>query len=372
MSGSADPGRGGEPIAGRDIVCIGASAGGVQLLSDIVQALPADYPGSIFVVLHVPPDNPSVLARVLDRKSALRAVHPEDGQAIEPGTVYVAPPDHHLLVKRGVVRVTRGPKENGFRPAVDPLFRTAAVAYGPRTVGVVLSGNLDDGTVGLAVIKRRGGVAIAQDPGDAIYPGMPRSAVERVAVDYVLPARDVPELLVRLSAEPSASEGTPVMMDDDDVQLEADIAELDADSMPKIPPPGRPSGYGCPDCGGALFALSNGDVVHFRCRVGHASSTDALMNRQGEALDAALWTALRALEENVTLSLSVAERLRGRGSDTAAKRFEAQAQVALRNAETIRAVLAQERGSVSRDRPAALLHADSAPHDRGAGRGERP
>lgn len=350
-------------MAGHDIVCVGASAGGVELLIELVKSLPADYPGTLFIVLHVPPDNPSVLARVLDRKSALRAVHPLDRDPIERGTIYVAPTDHHLLVKRGHIRITRGPRENGFRPAVDPLFRTAATAYGPRVVGVVLSGSLDDGTVGLATIKRLGGVTIAQDPNEAIYPGMPGSAIERVGVDHVVQIRELSDLLTRLAFEPAELEGVAPMTEEEEIELEADIAELEGDT--ELDPPGSPSGYGCPDCGGSLYTLSNGDLVHFRCRVGHAWSMDALLNRQSETLDTALWTALRALEENAALSLQLAGRMRRRRNETGARRFEVQAQVAHRNAETIRSVLKQERGAGSNERPPVRLHAQAIPRDNG-------
>jgi two-component system chemotaxis response regulator CheB len=351
---------------GRDMVCIGASAGGVEILMEIAERLPADYPGSLFVVVHMPPDNPSVLARVLDRKSALRVEQPIDGQRIERGHIYVAPPDHHLLVKRGYVRVTRGPKENGFRPAVDPLFRTAALAYGPRAVGVILSGNLDDGTVGLAAIKQRGGIAIAQDPSEALYSGMPRSAQERVSLDHVASAREIPELLSRLAHELVDAHGAHDMTDDDDqIEIEADVAELDPELVSQTLPPGTPSGYGCPDCGGALYTLSNGELIHFRCRVGHAWSPDALLDRQGQTLDDALWTALRALEENVALSVTLAKRMRGRGNDTGARRFEQQARTAMQNAETIRAVLSHDRGTVSREHRPAVLAADASPRGNG-------
>jgi two-component system chemotaxis response regulator CheB len=253
--------------------------------------------------------------------------------------VYVAPPDHHLLVKRACVRVTMGPRENGLRPAVDPLFRSAAIAYGARTVGVLLSGNLDDGTAGMSVIARVGGVTIAQDPKEALYPGMPSSAIERVGLTHVVRAEELPALLDRLAREPVHEEGEQVS---DETRREADIAELDARAMEELQRPGTPAGFGCPDCGGALYTLSNGDVVHFRCRVGHAWSQDSLIARQGVQLEGALWTALRALEESVSLRLQVALRLRQRGSEGSADRLEERAARGMRDAELIRAVLARE------------------------------
>jgi len=175
-------------MLGHDIIVVGASAGGVDALTQLVRGLPADLPAAVFVVVHVPAHGPSVLPRILSRSGPLPATHPQDGQAIRTGRIYVAPPDYHLLVKNGYVRLTRGPRENKHRPSVDSLFRTAARTYGPRVVGVVLSGVLDDGTAGLAAIKLAGGIAAVQHPDDALYPGMPQSALNNVAVDHALPA----------------------------------------------------------------------------------------------------------------------------------------------------------------------------------------
>ncbi len=166
-----------------DIVVIGASAGGVEALIRLTSALPRDLPASLFVVLHTPARSKSMLPAILSRSGNLPAIHAEHGSAIEPGCIYVARPDHHLIIKPGFVSVTQGPRENRQRPAIDPLFRSAALAYGHRVVGVVLSGSLDDGTSGLVSIKARGGTAIVQDPADALFDSMPRSAIENVAVD---------------------------------------------------------------------------------------------------------------------------------------------------------------------------------------------
>jgi two-component system chemotaxis response regulator CheB len=325
-----------------DIIAIGASAGGIEPLAEIVRALPAELPASVFVVVHTPPDNPSALPEILQRASALRVAHARDGEPIEPGRVYVARPDHHLLVRPGCVRVMMGPRENGFRPSVDPLFRSAAVAYGPRVVGVVLSGSLDDGTAGLAVIAQAEGITIAQDPAEALYPGMPVSAIERVGVDHVVRAAELPALLSRLAREPVRDEGVQVS---DENRTEADIAEMDQRAIEALQRPGTPAGFGCPECGGALYALPDGEVVHYRCRVGHAWSPDSLLAQQGAQLETALWTALRALEESAALRLQLARRLRRRGSESSAARFEAQASTGLRNAEVIRQVLVKGVGS---------------------------
>lgn len=229
-------------MLGHDIIVIGASAGGVEAMKEVVRGLPPDIPASIFVVLHIPPDGTSVLATILDRVGNLPAAMAKDREEIRPGRIYVARPDCHLLVKRGYVRLVRGPKENSMRPAVDPLFRTAARAYGPRVVGVVLSGTLDDGTAGLLAIKSRSGVAIIQDPEDALYSSMPRSALENVEVDYCLPAAEIPSLLVQLANEPVEEEGEFAMSDE--MEQEADIAEFELESIKQQSRPGIPYRYG--------------------------------------------------------------------------------------------------------------------------------
>lgn len=177
---------------------IGASAGGVQALCQVVTGLPRDLPAAVFAVLHVPPHPVSALPAILHRCGPLPATHPEDGEAIHAGRVYVAPSDRHLLVGRGRVSVHRGPRENGYRPSLDVLFRSAARSHGRRVIGVVLTGNLDDGTAGLLAIKSHGGLAVVQDPAEADYSGMPESAIENVDVDYVVPLAEIPALLVDL------------------------------------------------------------------------------------------------------------------------------------------------------------------------------
>ncbi len=332
-------------MSGHDIIVIGASAGGVETLNQIVRDLPSDLPAAVFIVLHLPSQSKSVLPSILNRSiqkgrgnTTLQAVHPQDGEAIQHGRIYVAPPDYHLLIKNGYIRLARGPRENSHRPAVDPLFRTAARVYGQRVVGVVLSGTLDDGTAGLLAIKQQGGVAVVQDPDEALYSGMPRSAIENVDVDYILRVSDIPSKLRELAYRSVEMEESSVSSE---IEMEADIAELELEAMQDFDRPGKPSGFGCPECGGSLWELQEGSLIRFRCRTGHAYSIGSLLAEQSEALEMALWMALRALEEKAALLGRLADRSRDR-QPLSARRFAEQAQVAQQRAALIRQLLLKE------------------------------
>jgi two-component system chemotaxis response regulator CheB len=313
---------------------VGGSAGSIEVLADLVRGLPPDFPGSLFVVVHFPGSVRSTLPRILSRAGPLLAQHPRDGEPIEPGRIYVAPPDCHMHLSDGHVHFTRGPKENGHRPAVDPLFRTAALNYGPRVVGVILSGNLNDGTAGLLRIKQSGGVAIVQDPDTALYQGMPRSAIEHVAVDHVLPEHEISGLLDELARRP-AEQAEVSMPEQFPLDGTADeVAETDRHKQP-----GVPSTMACPECHGVLWEVKEEELVQFRCRVGHAYSAEALLVHQSEQLEAALWTALRALEEHSALARRLAARAQGRGHHHSASSFTEQAMDAEHHASVIRTVL---------------------------------
>ena len=293
------------------------------------------------------------MPRILARAGAVPAVHAADGETIVPGRIYVAPPDVHLLFEGNTIRLVRGPRENGNRPAVDPMFRSAAIAFGPRVIGVVLSGNLDDGTAGLAAIKRRGGIAIAQDPEDALFPSMPQSAIRDVAVDHVVAVRQLVPLLAELIEKPIVEGDRPVSSDDA-TENELSAGNLDAIEQPERHP-GHVSPYSCPDCGGVLWELKDGELMRFRCRVGHAWTSDALVGRQTDTFDEALWTALRALEENAALSRQLAARHRKRGMERLAERMDEQASLVQARADLIRRALAQTNrvDAVDEDRPKA-------------------
>jgi two-component system chemotaxis response regulator CheB len=297
----------------RDIVVVGASAGGVEALRELVRGLPADFPAAIFVVVHIPTDAPSMLPRILARAGPLPAMHATDGDPIAAGRIYVAPPNHHLLLKPDSIWVGHGPKENGHRPAVDPLFRSAARAYGPRVVGVVLSGTLSDGSHGLRLVKARGGTAVVQDPDDAIYPGMPAAAIEHAPVDHVVRAAAIGELLGRLAQDNVPEE--EVVPRADDVESERPDKPADGGERINAALGGDPSVYTCPECHGNLWEMNEGTLTRYRCRVGHSFTEDALGSEKGDSLEAALWSALEALEEQASLTQRMAEKARTFGNE---------------------------------------------------------
>jgi two-component system chemotaxis response regulator CheB len=286
----------------------------------------------------------------------LPAGHVRDGEPIQPGQIYVAPPDHHVLLRTGHVHLSRGPRENGHRPAIDPLFRSAAREYATRVVGVVLSGTLDDGTGGLLAIKSRGGIAVVQDPADALYPGMPGNALQHVEVDHVLPAAAMGELLVRLIADSAEAPADPAPTG---MRVEVEMEGFSLEAF-EGHHPGRPSGFSCPDCHGVLWAIRDGGLERYRCRVGHAWSPESLLTQQSEALEAALWIALRSLEERAALARRLAEPARRRGHRITASRFEEQATEAQQAARLVRDLLLN-RGNFATAWPLSGHRHGSAP-----------
>jgi len=277
------------------IVVLGTSSGGIEALRMIVAALPEDFPVALCVVMHTAPESPGVLPDILDRASRLVALHPRDRERLKPGRIYVAPPDYHLILEPGRLRVTKGPRENRFRPAIDPLFRSAAQVFGPGAIGVVLTGSLDDGTSGLDVIKRLGGIAVVQDPGDALYPSMPRSAIEHVTVDHVVPLAAIAPLLTELTS-PSREPGAHVPVPEE-VEIEVKIAKSENPVDAGLERIGEPSPFACPECHGVLLGFKDGRRIRFRCHTGHAYSADSLVAAVNEGVEDALWNAVRALEE---------------------------------------------------------------------------
>ena len=285
----------------RDIVVIGTSQGGVAALLALVKALPADFPAPVFVVMHVPPDSPSLLPQLLSAGSALAARHPQNEEVVEAGVIYVARPDHHLLLEGNRVLVTRGPKENRFRPSIDALFRSAAYTYGPRVIGVVLTGYLDDGTAGLWSVQRLGGVAVVQDPRDAEQPSMPTNVLEFVAADYVLPLAELAALLTRLTRERAPAKTRLSAAELDLLKIEFTIAKQGGGFELGIIDKGRLTPFTCPDCHGALTQLIEGRLIRYRCHTGHAYSVSSLLSEVTESVESMLYQAMRGLEETKML-----------------------------------------------------------------------
>jgi two-component system chemotaxis response regulator CheB len=288
----------------RNVVAVGASAGGVEALTHFASGLPPDLPYTVLVVLHMPAGAPSVLARIMDRSGPLPAVNAEHGAPLEHGSIHVSIPNRHLLVQDDRIVLSDGPTENGHRPAINALFRSVALAYGQRAVGVLLSGVLDDGVLGSAAIRSRGGTTIAQSPSDALFPAMPQNAIDADVIDNEVSAAEVGGLLKQLAdRELEEREMEP----DNRMELENRIAmarrfstEFDTEKL------GPPSGYSCPDCNGSLIAVSDGN---YRCQVGHAWTADALLRARDEEVEDALWIALRSLQEKVKLSRRLAEQV---------------------------------------------------------------
>lgn len=331
------PVKGGLPtVANRDVVAVGASAGGVEALRELMVGLPDDLPATVLIVLHLPAGGVSALAAILDRAGPLPVDSAWHGAPLRHGHVYVAPADFHLLVADGELALSRGPTENGHRPAVDALFRSAATALGPRCVGVVLSGALDDGAAGLSSIAARGGVAMVQDPAEALYPGMPEAALREVPGSRVLPLQEMGQALAELvrrevDSEQAAAPGTLTA-------LEAELAkhgewqpEYETDAV------GVPSGFSCPDCQGVLLVLRG--TRRYRCRVGHAWTEEALLQQKNDDLEQALWTALRTLDEKTSLANRMHASAVERHNGTMARRYAEMARESEHAAGTLRAFL---------------------------------
>lgn len=318
---------------GHEIIVIGASAGGVDAIPRLIASLPADLPASVFIVLHIPVLGPDLFAEIVGRRSALAVRNGVDGEEILPGRVYVAPPDMHLQIEIGRVRLNRGPRENRHRPAIDALFRSAAEAYGPRVTGVVLTGHLDDGTAGLNSVKTHGGVTIVQDPKDALASGMPESALRNVKVDHCVSLAEIGPLLVRLATARTVSPRRRA--------VKVEKRTLSPCEMEKKF--GQPTGFICPECSGPLWETKTGKALQFRCHVGHAYSPESLLADHAEGLERALWSAVRTFDEQAALLRRLRERRftspsQGKGPDleTRAVKFEA-------DADAIRKLLQAER-----------------------------
>ncbi len=323
-------------MAGRDIVVIGASMGGVAALTRLAAALPAAMPAAVLAVQHLSPDHPSTLDSILNRAGPLKASFATHGGPIQPANLYLAPPDRHLLVEDDRLELSRGPRENRTRPAVDALFRSAAVAKGTRVVGVVLTGLLDDGTAGMEAVKRCGGVTVVQDPEDAEYPDMPQSVLASgVEVDHCLPLAEMAPLLVRLAG----TEAPPVAAVPEDLRTEVAMLRNGYKDPGMIGKNGSPSSFVCPECGGALYQMDQARTLRYRCRIGHAYSAKTLMADQAEAVEKALVVAARTLDERAKLYARMARDMAERKHEILASDYQKQARDLRAQEELLRDLL---------------------------------
>jgi two-component system chemotaxis response regulator CheB len=320
-------------MAGRDIVVIGGSAGAGEAILELLEQLPATLRAAVFVAHHLPPDAEGAMSNILARAGTLTVRPAVDGEPIRHGVVYVCVPDRHLVVMNGTVRLTRGPRENRWRPAIDTLFRSAAVAYGSRVIGIVMTGMLDDGTAGLRAIKQCGGVAMVQDPADAKYPEMPQSALDNVPVDHKLPVSEMGRALARLVAEPGGA-AAPVPPE---LAAEARIAVAGA----PVEVTGRlgEAQLICPDCGGPLHEQQEkrpgSDFKRYRCLVGHAFSPATLANSTRDSIESALWAAIRLFRQRANLLGSQSEREKAAGRVRSAMHYGELAAESLENARRL-------------------------------------
>jgi two-component system, chemotaxis family, protein-glutamate methylesterase/glutaminase len=320
-------------MKGSTLVVVGSSAGGMAALTKLVAQLPVDFPAPVFIVNHMAADaTGAALLQALNSSGSLECSHPVDGQAFEGGRVYLAPPDHHMLIAKNVIRVTKGARENRSRPAIDPLFRSAAVAYGSKVVAIVLTGNLDDGTAGLSAVKRCGGVTVVQDPDDADYPGMPRSALNSgVEIDHRVRVAEMGALLTDLvHRKPSKDRPVPR-----DVAIEARIAEHVLSDVASVEALGHQVPFNCPGCGGVLWQVDGDDHLRYRCHTGHSFTSTVLLAEQTVKIEETLWVALRMFEERKNLLTNMAASgARGASKSLAERASESQVHI-----DRIRAIL---------------------------------
>jgi two-component system chemotaxis response regulator CheB len=315
-----------------DLVVIGASAGGVEALRRVVAGLPADLAATVCIVLHMAPSTPSALPHILQRSSVMRCRSAQNDDPLEPGQILVAPPDRHLVVEDSHVCLSVGPRENGHRPAVDALFRSAAAARGERVIGVVLSGTRDDGAAGLAVIKASGGAAVVQDPAEAMYAGMPRSALASTQVDAVVSSDRVAEVVIAMvNGDRLPPDSRPP---DDPPPADAAVRAFGAAAAQ------QPLTTICPECGGVLTERHGHGVVQWECRVGHRYSPDSLLNAQGEDVEAAMWAAVRALEDRRLLLERMAQQFDAQAQPRSARSVRRRAGEAAKQAQVLREALA--------------------------------
>lgn len=323
----------------RNIIVIGASAGGFEAIKQVVAGLPAGLNAAVFIVWHISPETLGILPDVLNKLSVLPAANALNWEDIKMGRIYVAPPDRHLMLEADHIRVTKGPKENRFRPAVDPLFRSAAYVFGAGVIGVVLSGALDDGTAGLWTISERGGITIVQDPREAAVSAMPFNALREVKVDYKLPAAEIGAMLGKLTAEPIKEFKYRNTEENKKTEMELHIAMQDEQNSRGLFELGELSPFTCPECHGVLAAIKDGSRVRYRCHTGHAFSADSLLTSITEKTEETLWSAVKDMQEAAMLLNHIGDHFAENNHPHEAALYFQKAKEALKRAQGVRTVL---------------------------------
>lgn len=302
------------------VIVIGTSAGGLAALKKLISQLHKDFPIPILVVQHISHDaTGNIILDVLNKLDTVKCQHAKSGNTLKAGNLYMAPSDHHLMIDSDLkILVTKGAQENRSRPAIDPLFRSAAVAFRNGVIGILLTGYLDDGTAGMKVIKRCGGICIVQDPNDATYPDMPRNALNNVKIDYCLPIAKMGALLYKLIPE-KIKKRLPIPKD---ILIEAQIAERVLSDLPSVDALGEQVPFNCPGCGGVLWKMAKDSTLRFRCHTGHAYTAASLLAEQTSKIEETMWTALRMFEERKNLLTEMVRGKKGVGSKSALERAE--------------------------------------------------
>ena len=300
------------------VIVVGASAGGLNALVALVQQLPENFPAPVLIVQHISADaSGDVLLDALNKHGKLNCLHAVHGEPVKTGNVYLAPSDHHLLIEKGGhLHVTKGAQENRSRPGIDPLFRSAAVAFGNRVTGIILTGYLDDGTAGLIAIQRCGGTCIVQDPNEADYPDMPQNALNQLRADYCVPIAEMGGILSKqLARKPGRQKAIP-----QDIQREVIIAERVLSDLASVNSLGEQVPFNCPGCGGVLWKIAKGSQLRYRCHTGHAYTAAALLAEQTKKIEETMWTALRMFEERKNLLTTLSKKQKGAQAQSAAER----------------------------------------------------
>lgn len=333
-----------DEVQNRDVVVIGGSAGSIGALRKIIPALPADLPAAVFVVIHIG-ERPSLLHEVLGRAAKMHVERATNGTVFQHGRIYTARADQHLLLHNDHMILRRSAHENLARPAIDPLFRSAAASFGSRVIGIVLSGALNDGSAGLIAVERCGGITVVQDPGDAEYSDMPRSALRAVHPDHCVPVGEIAALITRLASEPAGpSPAVPV-----ELRIEAAISAQEPNAMKTLDKLGKRSPLTCPECGGELWQMKDDILLRYRCHVGHAYTSEAVELGQAQQMEHRLWQLLRLHKERSELMRTRAMHERDLQHTALARQFEQRAQLYERDADLIRELLGRMNGGEDAD-----------------------